>query len=92
MYIIEVITSSWFFLWIYSVLLCIPWLKDIIILLDSSINGIIAKETRVICQQNAKAIPSPTTRVTKFYIIIGIKLPASGFRSSQLLFIMYEYV
>lgn len=89
-YITDVITNSWFFLWISSVLLCMPWLNDIIILLDNKINGIISRDTPVICQLYTKAIPKPTTSVIKFSMIMGRKFPANGFKSSQLLFIMYE--
>jgi hypothetical protein len=71
------------------VLLCIPWLKDIIILLDSRINGKITKEMTVIYQQKKNAMKSPTIRVIKFSMIDGMKFPAKGFKSSQFLFIIY---
>jgi hypothetical protein len=70
-------------------MLCIPWLKDIIILLDNKINGRITKEITVIYQQKKNAMKSPTTRVIAFSIIDGMKFPAKGFKSSQFLLIIY---
>jgi hypothetical protein len=63
------------------VLLCIPWLNDIIILLESKIKGRINKDITVIYQQKKKAMKRPTKRVIAFSIIDGMKLPANGFKS-----------